>query len=238
MRDVDPGLVGFWSQYRQEWVVKEESQAIVKIIQDAIKSASLYRVVAEQIALPRNKPLKKDVYRFVRCHLPQTTRLTMGKSMQKQLAWGGEMDLALLREVTMVETFKATDKDQRMRGTGSNEEVTEQVQLLQDLVDRRAASEETKKTKKEKEQKRRDSLESTGSQLCLEAGQRIVKRQRIANTAPIKKEDSDVVTQEILEFEKQKHADDHACRMQRLEFDKEEQKLRLAQMAESTKRNE
>ncbi|ETV95442.1 hypothetical protein H310_11312 [Aphanomyces invadans] len=65
MRDVDPGLVGFWSQYRQEWVVKEESQAIVKIIQDAIKSASLYRVVAEQIALPRNKPLKKDVYRFV-----------------------------------------------------------------------------------------------------------------------------------------------------------------------------
>ncbi|ETV95438.1 hypothetical protein H310_11308 [Aphanomyces invadans] len=112
----------------------------------------------------------------------------------------------------MVETFKATDKAQRTR--------------------------ETKKTKKEKEQKRRDSLESTGSQLCLEAEQRIVKRQRIANTAPIKKEDSDVVTQEILEFEKQKHADDHAYRMQRLEFDKEEQKLRLAQMAESTKRNE
>ncbi|RHY18747.1 hypothetical protein DYB32_010336 [Aphanomyces invadans] len=204
----------------------------------------------------------------------------MGKAMQKQLACGAELDLALLREVvrvepydgeygtqtarwkaiavslstlfdceiphrsardhfeTMVETFKATDKAQRMRGTGSNEEVTEQVQLLQDLVDRRAASKETKKTKKEKEQKRRDSLESTGSQLCLEAEQRIVKRQRIANTAPIKKEDSDVVTQEFLEFEKQKHADDHAYRMQRLEFDKEEQKLRLAQMAESTKRIE
>ncbi|ETV99804.1 hypothetical protein H310_07846 [Aphanomyces invadans] len=120
----------------------------------------------------------------------------MGKAMQKQLAWGAQMDLALLREFVRVEPydgkFKATDKTQRMRGTGSNEEVTEQVQILQDLVDRRAAAEETKKTKKEKEQKRRDSLDSTGSQFCLEAEQRI------------------------------KHADDHAYRMHRLEFDKEE----------------
>ncbi|RHZ09828.1 hypothetical protein DYB26_008911 [Aphanomyces astaci] len=91
----------------------------------------------------------------------------------------------------MVEAFKSTDKAQRLWGTGSDEEVTEQVQLLQDLVDRRAATDEAKKSKKDKEQKKRDTLESTGSQL-----------------------------------------------MERLEFEKEEQKLRLALMAENTKRND
>ncbi|ETV63863.1 hypothetical protein H257_19201 [Aphanomyces astaci] len=34
----------------------------------------------------------------------------------------------------MLEAFKSTDKAQRLWGTGSEEEVTEQVQLLQDLV--------------------------------------------------------------------------------------------------------
>ncbi|RHY56318.1 hypothetical protein DYB34_012740, partial [Aphanomyces astaci] len=50
----------------QEWVIKEESPAIVKIITDAVKPVSLHRAVTEQMALKRNKPLKKDVYRFVR----------------------------------------------------------------------------------------------------------------------------------------------------------------------------
>ncbi|ETV68361.1 hypothetical protein H257_15682 [Aphanomyces astaci] len=45
---------------------REESQAIVKIITDAAKPASLHCAVTEQMALTRNKPLKKDVYRFVR----------------------------------------------------------------------------------------------------------------------------------------------------------------------------
>ncbi|CAK4427774.1 unnamed protein product, partial [Aphanomyces euteiches] len=51
---------------RQEWVLREESPAIVKIITAAIKPASLQRAVTEQMDLSRNKPLKKDVYRFVR----------------------------------------------------------------------------------------------------------------------------------------------------------------------------
>ncbi|RHX97307.1 hypothetical protein DYB25_012201 [Aphanomyces astaci] len=135
----------------------------------------------------------------------------------------------------MLEGFKATDKAQRMFGTGSEEEVTEQVQILQDIVDRRAAKDEVKKTKKDKEQKRRDSLESTGSQLCVEAEQRVAKRQRSVGPTP-KKEDQDI--QDLLEFEKQKHTDDHTYRMERLEYEKEEQKLRLAQMAEGAKRNE
>ncbi|KAG9399883.1 hypothetical protein AC1031_011304 [Aphanomyces cochlioides] len=50
---------------RQEWILREEGAAVVKIITDAIKPASLHRAVTEQMALSRNKPLKKDMYRFV-----------------------------------------------------------------------------------------------------------------------------------------------------------------------------
>ncbi|RHY25900.1 hypothetical protein DYB32_008019 [Aphanomyces invadans] len=60
------GLAAAIRRDRQEWVIKEERQAIVNIIQDAIKPASLNRAVAEKMVLSRNKPLKKDVYRFVR----------------------------------------------------------------------------------------------------------------------------------------------------------------------------
>ncbi|RHY53972.1 hypothetical protein DYB26_004589, partial [Aphanomyces astaci] len=93
-------------------------------------------------------------------------------------------------------------------------------------------------SKKDKEQKKRDSLESTGSQLCLEAEQRAVKHQRSVSSVTAKKVDPDTVAQDLLEFEKKKHSDDHTYRMERLEFEKEEQKLRLAQMAENTKRND
>ncbi|KAH9121466.1 hypothetical protein LEN26_010646 [Aphanomyces euteiches] len=80
---------------------------------------------------------------------------------------------------TLLESFKATDKAQRLWGTGSDEEATEQVDLLQDLADREAAA-EAKRVKKEKAKTRRDSLESTGSQLSLEAEQRVAKRARSA----------------------------------------------------------
>ncbi|ETV74007.1 hypothetical protein H257_11315 [Aphanomyces astaci] len=76
---------------------------------------------------------------------------------------------------SMLETFKSTDRAQRLWGTGSEEEVTEQVELLQNLADRREAKDEAKKAKKEKEQKRRDAMELTGFQLCLEAEQRVAK---------------------------------------------------------------
>ncbi|ETV90436.1 hypothetical protein H310_14780 [Aphanomyces invadans] len=137
----------------------------------------------------------------------------------------------------MLDAFKKTDKFQRLRGTGSEEVVSEQVLHLQDLVDRREARDEEKKAKKEKEQIRRDSLESTGSQFCLEAEQRVAKRQRTASSAT-KKEETDPCLLELLDFEKQRHSDEHAYRMKRLEFDKEEQRIRLAQMTESAKRND
>ncbi|RHY88222.1 hypothetical protein DYB35_009474 [Aphanomyces astaci] len=137
----------------------------------------------------------------------------------------------------MLETFKSTDRAQRLWGTGSEEEVTEEVQLLQNLVDRREAKDEAKKAKKEKDQKRRDAMELTGLQLCLEAEQRVAKRYCTAGTAQ-KKEESDSALQDLLDFEKQKHSDDHTNRLERLEFGKEEKKIRLAQMSESAKCND
>ncbi|RHZ26588.1 hypothetical protein DYB37_011073 [Aphanomyces astaci] len=60
------GMAAALRRNRQEWVIREESAAIVKIITEAVKPVSLHRAVTEQMALTRNKPLKKDVYRFVR----------------------------------------------------------------------------------------------------------------------------------------------------------------------------
>ncbi|RHY89814.1 hypothetical protein DYB35_009434, partial [Aphanomyces astaci] len=60
------GLAAAIRRDRREWVIKEESPAIVTIITAAVKPVSLHRAVTEQMALTRNKPLKKDVYRFVR----------------------------------------------------------------------------------------------------------------------------------------------------------------------------
>ncbi|ETV71713.1 hypothetical protein H257_13143 [Aphanomyces astaci] len=136
----------------------------------------------------------------------------------------------------MLETFKSSDRAQRLWGTGSEEEVTEQVQLLQDLVDRREVNDQAKKAKKEKDPKRRDSMESTESQLCLEAEQRVAKRQRTEGL--LKRRRSMTRLFRIYLFLKQKHSDDHSYRVERLEFDKEEQKIRLAQMSESAKRND
>ncbi|RHY98814.1 hypothetical protein DYB37_011485 [Aphanomyces astaci] len=51
---------------RLEWVLWEENQGIVKIIMHAVKLASLHCGVIKQMALTRKKPLKKDVYRFMR----------------------------------------------------------------------------------------------------------------------------------------------------------------------------
>ncbi|ETV67671.1 hypothetical protein H257_16255 [Aphanomyces astaci] len=56
------GMAAASHRDRQEWIIREESADIVKIITEAVKPVSLHRAVTEQMA--RNKPLKKDVYRF------------------------------------------------------------------------------------------------------------------------------------------------------------------------------
>ncbi|ETV68366.1 hypothetical protein H257_15687 [Aphanomyces astaci] len=57
------GMAAALRRDRQEWVIREESAAIVKIITEAVKPVSLHRTVTEQMALTRNKPLRKDVPR-------------------------------------------------------------------------------------------------------------------------------------------------------------------------------
>ncbi|RHZ42697.1 hypothetical protein DYB26_010527, partial [Aphanomyces astaci] len=53
------GLAAAIRRDRQEWVIREESEAIVKIITDAVKPASLHHAVTEQMTLTRNQPLKR-----------------------------------------------------------------------------------------------------------------------------------------------------------------------------------
>ncbi|RHZ00280.1 hypothetical protein DYB35_013337, partial [Aphanomyces astaci] len=80
------GLAAAIRRDRQELVIKEESPAIVKIITDAVKPVSLHRAVAEQMALTRNKTLKKDVYRFVRYDsdgAPDTTWADVGERLSE-----------------------------------------------------------------------------------------------------------------------------------------------------------
>ncbi|ETV90606.1 hypothetical protein H310_14642 [Aphanomyces invadans] len=81
------GLAAAIRRDRQEWVIKEESQAIVKIIQDAIKPASLNRAVAEQMVLSRNKPLKKDVRERRRFLLEEPSSLRQPHSHRRRHRW-------------------------------------------------------------------------------------------------------------------------------------------------------
>ncbi|ETV64681.1 hypothetical protein H257_18459 [Aphanomyces astaci] len=45
------GMAAALRRYRQEWVIREESAAIVKIFTEAFKPVSLHRAVTEQMAL-------------------------------------------------------------------------------------------------------------------------------------------------------------------------------------------
>ncbi|RQM29399.1 hypothetical protein B5M09_012827, partial [Aphanomyces astaci] len=78
------GLAAAIRRDRREWVIKEESPAIVKIITDAVKPVSLYRAVTEQMALTRNKPLKKE-YTVSYGDCRSTRSGTNGSSVTKKI---------------------------------------------------------------------------------------------------------------------------------------------------------
>ena len=61
----------------------------------------------------------------------------------------------------------------------------------------------------------------------------MAKRQRASE----KKEDQESEVSQLLELEKKRQSDDHAFRMQRLEYDKDEQKYRMAQIEETSRHN-
>jgi hypothetical protein len=53
-------------QDHQEWVLYQEGKAVVDIMTKAIKPTALRDAVQKQMTLQRNKPLKTDVFRFVK----------------------------------------------------------------------------------------------------------------------------------------------------------------------------
>ncbi|RQM31413.1 hypothetical protein B5M09_013861 [Aphanomyces astaci] len=133
----------------------------------------------------------------------------------------------------MLKQFKQEDKVQQL-SSGTDEDVTEKVQLLQDLIMRMDEVASSKKRKRVKESEKKKVLESTGDKLCREAEIRVAKRSKTWSSSRLStgsSQDDSVESSlnDLLEFEKQRHEDDHKYRMERLKFDNEEQRLRRLQ---------
>ncbi|RQM24140.1 hypothetical protein B5M09_013534, partial [Aphanomyces astaci] len=77
----------------------------------------------------------------------------------------------------MLKDFKKDD-DAQKRSSGTEEYVTERVQLLQDLVMRMDEVATSKKRKQNKESEKRELLETTSDKLCREAEILVAKRSR------------------------------------------------------------
>ncbi|KAH9106590.1 hypothetical protein AeMF1_017848 [Aphanomyces euteiches] len=113
----------------------------------------------------------------------------------------------------MKRNFEKTDKRQVAFGTGSEEEVTEKVSLLQDIVERMNEIDMAKLSSRDKDAKRKAELESTGAALCAEAEERVAKRTRKKSLDSVEK-DVSTMERELIELEKKKQAEDHAFRME------------------------
>ncbi|RHY18491.1 hypothetical protein DYB32_010372 [Aphanomyces invadans] len=50
----------------QEWILDEEGKVVVDLMVKAVRPSMLQSAVKKQMQLQRNKPLRKDVFRFVR----------------------------------------------------------------------------------------------------------------------------------------------------------------------------
>ncbi|RHY54583.1 hypothetical protein DYB26_009721 [Aphanomyces astaci] len=133
----------------------------------------------------------------------------------------------------MLKQFKQEDKVQQL-SSGTDEDVTEKIQLLQDLIIRMDEVASSKKRKRVKESEKMKVLESTGDKLCREAETRVAKRSKTLSssrlsTGSLQDDSVESSLNDLLEFEKQRHEDDHKYRMERLKFDNEEQHLRRLQ---------
>ncbi|CAK4195831.1 unnamed protein product, partial [Aphanomyces euteiches] len=108
------------------------------------------------------------------------------------------------------------------RGSGIEEDESDLVKLKQDVIDRREAAVAEKASKKRKSEEKMDELVATGEALCQEAEERVAKRLKSPRDHPPKltAELANDPIDRLIEFEKAKHQDDHAYRMERLEFEK------------------
>ncbi|RHY07275.1 hypothetical protein DYB30_006827 [Aphanomyces astaci] len=136
----------------------------------------------------------------------------------------------------LLKKFKADDQAQRL-SSGTAEEVTEKVQLLQDIAMRMDEVASSRTMKKTKETAKRDLLETTGEKLCREAEVRVAKRSRIS-TGSASDDLGESNLTELFEFEKKRHNDEHEYRMERLKLDREEQVLRPGKREEDVRNGE
>ncbi|KAG9406291.1 hypothetical protein AC1031_002616 [Aphanomyces cochlioides] len=143
----------------------------------------------------------------------------------------------------MKKNFERTDKNQLLYGTGSEEEVSEKVNLMQDIVERMDEVKHSKMSERDKEKKRKLALETTGHRLCAEAEERVSKRQK-SKAVEAKEDASASLELQLVELEKKKLDEDHIFRMESLAVKCEEMRLRTedqrllaAQLEESSKRS-
>ncbi|KAG9404119.1 hypothetical protein AC1031_005658 [Aphanomyces cochlioides] len=124
-----------------------------------------------------------------------------------------------------------------MRASGVEEDEDDLVKLKQDILDRRDEVRLRKIRKREEEKDRADVLEVAGERACNEAEERVAKRMSLpskgSDAVQKKVSKSDPIDQ-LLAFEQKRHEDDHAYRMERLAFERNEQQQRRIEQKHMT----
>ncbi|RHZ01734.1 hypothetical protein DYB35_002254 [Aphanomyces astaci] len=121
------------------------------------------------------------------------------------------------------------ENQQSLRASGVDEDEDDVVKLKQDILDRRDDAKVRRVRKWESEQERSDDLELAGEKACNDAEERVTKRLATGNTVEkrtSKKDPTNDAMEQLMAFERQRHDDDHAFRMERLVFERAEQDMR------------
>ncbi|KAF0729939.1 hypothetical protein Ae201684P_014141 [Aphanomyces euteiches] len=106
-----------------------------------------------------------------------------------------------------------------------------------DILDGREEIRQRKIRKRDEEKDRTDQLEVAGERACNDAEERVAKRMALSsksNETSQKKESKSDPIDQLLAFERKRHEDDHAYRMERLEFERNEQQQRRIEQRHMT----
>ncbi|RLO05796.1 hypothetical protein DYB28_004861 [Aphanomyces astaci] len=130
---------------------------------------------------------------------------------------------------TMLHKF-SQDNQRCMRASGVEEDDDDIVKLKQDILDRRDDAKMRRTRKRDSEHERLDELELAGVKACSDAEERVSKRLSTSSSSSVKSSSKmDVVIDpmdQLMEFERKRHEDDHTFRMERLHFERQEQEMR------------
>ncbi|KAF0694077.1 Aste57867_15016 [Aphanomyces stellatus] len=127
----------------------------------------------------------------------------------------------------LLEEFAQGNRDS-LRVSGVDEDEDDLVKLKQDVQDRRDDAKDRRTKKRELEVERLEELESAGERACSEAEERVAKRlSKSPGVRATTKADASVdPIEQLMTLERKRHDDDHAYRMERLAFEREEQEHR------------